>query len=103
MSNIKFNAGLRNGLSCVQFELDNGVILSVGVSASHNVSPPGEGGAFPEREVVEIALLDPNSRGFLTREFFEDEMGKTLGDDVASMESSKLMGFMHRVSLWERG
>tara|TARA_R110000824_G_scaffold129096_3_gene290303 strand:+ start:2465 stop:2812 length:348 start_codon:yes stop_codon:yes gene_type:complete len=103
MSSIKFNAGRRNSLSCVQFELDNGVILSVGVSASHNVSPPGEGGLFPERDIVEIALLDPKGRGFLTRQFFKDEMGETLGDDVTTLESSKLMGFMHRVSLWERG
>tara|TARA_R110002153_G_scaffold193992_1_gene347424 strand:+ start:933 stop:1112 length:180 start_codon:yes stop_codon:yes gene_type:complete len=58
---------------------------------------------FPERDVVEIALLDAEDRSWLTRQFFEDEMGETLGDDITTLKSSKLLGFMNRVRLWERG
>ena len=108
MSNINFRTNLfgpaaDHNLHSVAFTLDNGVILSVGVSKNHYVSPRNDGGMFPERDVVEIALLDADNMSWLTRQFFEDEMGETLGDDVTTLESSKLLGFMHRVSLWERG
>jgi len=108
MSSISLRTGLigpasEHNLHSVAFTLDNGVILSVGVSANHYVSPRNEGGMFPQRDVVEIALLDAEDMSWLTRQFFEDEMGETLFEDFTTLESSKLLGFMHRVSLWERG
>jgi hypothetical protein len=107
MSNIDFRTGLfgpvsEHNLHSVAFTLDNGVILSVGVSKNHYVSPRNDGGMFPQRDVVEIALLDAEDMSWLTRQFFEDEMGETLGDDVTTLKSSKLLGFMNRVRLWER-
>ena len=108
MSSINFRADRarpvsEQNLHSVAFTLDNGVILSVGVSENHYVSPRSWGGMFPVRDVVEIALLDAEDMSWLTRQSFEDEMGETLGDDVTTLKSSKLLGFMHRVSLWERG
>ena len=75
-------------------------VLSIGMGEMH-YGCHGFQGTEPDRESVEIAIMDKGSDKFVTRQFFERCMGKTLHDDVECIKTSTIFQIMHKLSGWD--
>ena len=79
------------------FTFDNGYTLSVCLTTG------GRGGLYPEKGIVEIAILDERDNAkWVTERFYREVMDTEIEEDIAHIDSREVFAMMHRVSRWDR-
>ena len=108
MSTVKFHTfddsitGEPIDLLNTSFTFDNGYTLSVCLT-SVCLTTGGRGGLYPEKGIVEIAILDERDNAKLvTDKFYREVMGTEIEEDIAYIDSREVFAMMHRVSRWGR-
>jgi hypothetical protein len=103
MSTVKFHTidDFRTGqpvdLLNTSFTFDNGYTLSALVKHGSETT------LYPDREIVEIAILDERDNGeWVTEKFYREVMKTEIDEDIAYIYSKELIAMMHRVSRWGR-